>query len=186
MSYKYLTSTIFLLLSLETVQAQSKYGYADHSIRELKQFEYYRGVWVSELEMRQEDGSFKKIEGGAQVTGRFLDDHRTFQSQFTTPNGFFSTDIRTYNTTTKQWEALFLNAKAQRWHQFTSKIIAGKMTTIVKGGYSGKEEFDIKVIDSIIDDNNYQKDVYKSTDGMKTWILTYKIDLSKLLTEPGE
>lgn len=186
MSLRKLIIIGLLLLSFGASQAQNEFGYADKSIPELKQFEYYRGMWVSELEMRQDDGSFKKIEGGAQVTGRFLDDHRTFQSQFTTPNGFYSTDIRTYNTTTKQWEALFLNAKAQRWHQFTSKLIDGQMTTIVRGGYSGKEDFDIKVVDSIINQNQFHKDVYRSSDDMDTWVLTYKIDLKKVSIKTKE
>ncbi|MDP2722926.1 MAG: hypothetical protein Q8O72_09230 [Bacteroidales bacterium] len=106
-------------------QSESNYGYADKSIPELSQFEYYRGEWKSEMEMRQEDGTFTKLEAIGTIKGKFLEDHKTFQSQFTNTNSFFSTDIRTFNTTSKQWEALFLNATAQRWHDFTSSIVNG-------------------------------------------------------------
>lgn len=184
MSIKKLITLCLLIVSYFSIQAQSAedFGYADPSIPELAQFAYYRGVWQSKLEIKQKNGSFKKIEGGAQITGRFLDDHKTFQSQFTTPDGFFSTDIRTYNVTTNQWEALFLNANAQRWHKFTSQLIDDKMTTFVIGGYSGEEDFDIKVVDTIIDSNQFLKEVFQSKDNGDSWVLTYKITVSKLKT----
>ena len=160
-------------------QVKSDYGHADKSIPELAQFEYYLGEWTSEMEIKLEDGTFKKLDVIATIKGKFLDDHRTYQSQFTTPKGFFSTDIRSFNTSTKEWDALFLNAQAQRWHKFNSKIVDGNMTTIVKGGYSGKEDFDLKIIDTIISDSHYLKNVYRSIDGMKTWEITYKIDVKK-------
>ena len=174
-------SFILLFSNCVSLSAQEveSYGFADASIPELAQFEYYRGVWVSELEMKQEDGSFKKLETTATIRGRFLDDHRTFQSQFTTPNGFFSTDIRTFNTDTNEWNALFLNAKAQRWHKFSSKLVDDKMTTLVMGGYSGKEAFDIKVVDTIVTDSHYLKNVFYSYDEMQTWELMYKISVKK-------
>jgi hypothetical protein len=173
---------IIALFLCTNVLAQEKpaYGFADDYIPELAQFEYYRGVWKSEMEMKQDDGTFKKLDAVATIRGKFLDDHKTFQSQFTTDRGFFSTDIRTFNTTTKEWNALFLNAKSQRWHEFTSEIIDGKMTTIVKGGYSGKEEFDVKIIDTVISDSHFLKNVYQSRDEMKTWDLTYKINVKKI------
>ena len=74
----------------------------------------------------------------------------------------------------------FLNAQAQRWHEFTSEITDGKMTTIVKGGYSGKEKFDIKTVDTVITDSHYLKNVYQSTDQGKTWELVYKINVKKV------
>ena len=177
--------TLFLILTISSfsfLNAQNKpdYGFADQAIPELSQFEYYCGEWKSEMEMKQEDGTFKKLEFVATVTGKFLEDHKTFQSQFTNTNGFFSTDIRTFNTTTKIWEALFLNATAQRWHEFTSRVVDGKMTTIVLGGYSGKESFDVKAVDEVITDRLYLRNVYYSIDKMKTWELVYKINVKKV------
>jgi len=161
-------------------QSPTVFGYADTSIPELSQFEYYRGLWHTKMEMKQEDGTFKMLDFVATVKGMFLEDHKTFQSQFTSPSGFFSTDLRTFNTNTKEWKALFLNANAQRWHEFTTKIIDGKMTTIVLGGYSGKEEFDIKAVDTVISDTNYQRNIYQSYDAMKTWVLVYKMYAEKM------
>lgn len=54
------------------------------------------------------------------------------------------------------------------------------MTTLVKGGYSGKEIFDVKVVDTILSKQQYHKDVFQSDDEGKTWVLTYKIDLIKV------
>jgi hypothetical protein len=171
---------VFFICTNLIAQEKQEYGFADNSIPELAQFEYYRGEWRSEMEMKQKDDTFKKLEVNATIQGKYLDDHKTFQSQFTTNKGFFSTDIRTYNSTTKEWRALFLNAKAQRWHEFTSKVVDGKMTTIVKGGYSGKEEFDVKIVDVVITDSHYLKNVYYSTNQNKTWELVYKISVKKI------
>ena len=171
---------VFFICANLIAQEKQEYGFADNSIPELAQFEYYRGEWRSEMEMKQKDDTFKKLEVNAIIQGKYLDDHKTFQSQFTTNNGFFSTDIRTYNSTTKEWRALFLNAKAQRWHEFTSKVVDGKMTTIVKGGYSGKEEFDVKIVDVVITDSHYLKNVYYSTNQNKRWELVYKISVTKI------
>ena len=160
-------------------QTTHEFGFADDYIPELAQFEYYRGEWQSEMSMKQDDGTFKKLEVVSTIKGEFLDDHKTFQSQFIIGERFFSTDIRTFNIATKEWQALFLNAKAQRWHKFTSKIIDGKMTTIVMGGYSGKEEFDVKIVDTILTNNHYLKKVYHSKDQRKIWDLIYKINVRK-------
>lgn len=177
---KFLTSIILLTATKVLLsQTTSPYGFADSSITELAQFEYYIGDWKAEMEMRQPDGSFKLISTAMAISGKFLDDHITYQSQFTTANGFFSTDLRTYNHKTKQWEALFLNAKAQRWHHFTASLKDGKMTTIVMGGYSGKEGFDVKTVDTVISDNQYLKHVYHSKDEMKTWTLMYKTTVTR-------
>ncbi len=54
------------------------------------------------------------------------------------------------------------------------------MTTIVIGGYSGKEKFDVKGIDNVISDNNYQRNIYHSYDNMKTWVLVFKMYAKKV------
>lgn len=170
---------LFLCTDL-LAQVNQDYGFADNSIPELAQFEYYIGEWKTQMEFKQDDGTFKKLEAVGTIKGKFLDDHKTYQSQFTTDKGFFSTDIRTYNTATKEWNALFLNARDQRWHKFTSRKEDGKMTTVVRGGYSGTEGFDLKVVDTVKTESHYLKNVYKSTDQMKTWELVYKINVKKV------
>lgn len=180
---KKLFNIISAVLICTNLYAQTplNYGFADNSISQLSQFEYYRGEWKTTMEMKQKDDTFKKLKFEATIKARFLEDHRTFQTQFIGSKEFFSTDVRTYNTTTKQWEALFINAKAQRWHKFTSRIIDGKMTTIVKGGYSEKEKFDVKVIDTVLSETQYLKNVYHSFDKMKTWKYVYRITLKRVL-----
>jgi len=60
------------------------------------------------------------------------------------------------------------------------KKVDGKMTSIVKEGYSGKEKFDVKIRDSVISESKYLKRVYYYTDNIKTCQLVYKIDMSKI------
>lgn len=171
---------IFWFCNNLLAQIQQSFGYADASISELSQFEYYRGQWASEMEIKQENGSFRKLENIATVTGIFLEDHKTFQSKFTTPSGFFSTTIQTYDTTRNEWRALFLNANAQRWHHFTSKVIDGKMTSLVIGGYSGKESFDVRGVDEVVSADQYQRNIYYSYDSGESWELMYKMYYSKV------
>lgn len=161
-------------------QTSVNYGFADNTVTELSEFEYYRGEWKITMEKKLNDGTFEKLNFEATIKAEFLEDHKTFQTQFIGSRGFFSTDVRTYNTKTKQWEALFINAKAQRWHKFTSKIIEGKMTTLVKGGYSGKEEFDVKAVDTVISETEYLRNIYHSTDQMVTWKHIYRISAKRI------
>jgi hypothetical protein len=166
-----------------TVRAESldagEFGYADRTLPETAQFEYYRGEWVAEMKLKKADGTFEKLSFVANIKGRYLPDHQTFQTEFSSTTGFFSTDIRAYKRSTGEWEALFLNAEAQRWHHFTSGIVDGKMTTLVIGGYSGNEPFDVKVVDTRISVDHYVKHVYQSADKMKSWALTYEIDVRR-------
>ena len=159
----------------------SGYGYADSAVPETSQFEYYRGEWRAEMKVRQDDGSFAKSDFVANIKGRYLPDHKTFQTEFASPSGFFSTDLRAYKLSTGRWEALFLNANSQRWHHFTAQIVDGKMTTVVVGGYSGHEPFDVKIIDTRISADHYIKQVYQSTDKMQTWTLRYEMDVRREL-----
>jgi len=169
-----------LLVSVASAATAMDYGQADQSAPEYSQFEYYRGQWRTSMSLRQEDGTFKPLDFVATITLRYMADGRTVQTEFTGSGGFFSADIRAFNPNTKQWEALFLNAQAQRWHQFKASLVDGLMTTIILGGYSGKEPFDVKVVDRIIDHDRFQKDVYHSTDKMRTWEMVYQIDVTRI------
>ncbi|MEQ9298996.1 MAG: hypothetical protein RIF33_10550 [Cyclobacteriaceae bacterium] len=169
--------SIFLLTLFLSPQ-EADFGHADPSIPELAQMEYYRGVWGNEMEMMQ-DGELVKLDFASEVTGKFLADHKTFQTEFTASNGFYSTDIRTYDIERKEWRALFLNADAQRWHEFTAQAVEDQMITMVPGGYSGKEDFDIKTVNEIVSATHYRRLVYQSTDNGETWVLTYRINARK-------
>ena len=179
MKFKVILSLLIFSISLYS-QKNTDYGYADKSIPELSQFEYFRGEWKIAIEQKQSDDSYKLIKTKSKLIAKFLDDHKTFQTQFTNDKGFFSTDIRTYSKSEKKWKALFLNSRDQRWHKFTSTFINGEMVSIVIGGYSGNKEFDIKVIDTIISKTHFKKNIYKSDDNMKTWKLVYRMDYKKI------
>ena len=150
-----------------------KYGFADTSIAELSQYKYLRGHWRISMKMRNQQGQFEQLKTTFLLKAFYHDDHRTFQSVFTSEQGFFSTDIRSYDVKAKKWRALFLNAKSQRWHQFESKLVGSGMETIVKGGYSGKEAFDIKAIHTDIKADRFTGNIYNSTDKGNTWQQIY-------------
>ncbi len=54
------------------------------------------------------------------------------------------------------------------------------MTTIVRGGYSGKEKFDVKIVDDVITDSHYLKNIYHSPNQIEAWELIYKINVKKV------
>ena len=54
------------------------------------------------------------------------------------------------------------------------------MTTLVIGGYSGTEKFDVRIVDTIINDHSYVKNVYHSFDQQENWTLVYKISVTKI------
>lgn len=178
MKIKKVLTLLILSISLFS-QNNRDYGYAEKIIPELSQFEYFRGEWQISIEQKQADGSYKLKQTKSKLIAKYLDDHKTFQTQFSNSKGFFSTDIRTYDKLERQWKALFLNARDQRWHNFTSKYSNGQMVTVVKGGYSGKKEFDLKVVDTIISNTNFKKNIYKSKDNMLTWEHVYRMDYKK-------
>jgi len=181
-------SKVFLLIVIfyqstfyaSSDQQTNEFGYADPSVTELAQYEYLRGNWRIEMEMLNKDGKFQKLPNPFFLKGYFHSDHRTFQSVFTSEKGFFSTDIRSFNKETGKWKVLFLNAKAQRWHSFEASLEDNKMTTIVLGGYSGKESFDIKAVHYDITENSFSGNVYRSIDSGKTWQHVYKMRFNKI------
>ncbi|MCC3861736.1 hypothetical protein [Pseudemcibacter aquimaris] len=161
-------------LSVQHAFAQTdEYGRADASVPELAQFEYLRGTWRVEMEIRGDDGVFKKLENIATVKAYYHPDGKSFQTIFSTKNGGFTTDIRTYNIKEKKWDVLFMNAKAQRWHRFEAKLTHGIMTTFVYGGYSGKENFDVKIMDINVTDAGFTKEVFYKTKGTDEWVKQY-------------
>lgn len=160
---------LYFICSQSLVFAVEDYGQADTSIPELAQFEYLKGNWQVEIEVRNDEGNFQKIENIARVEAFYHPDGKSFQTIFSTTNGGFTTDIRTYNIEEKKWNILFMNAKAQRWHRFEAKLIDDIMTTFVEGGYSGKENFDVKIKDINVTTKGFIKEVYYRTKGENDW-----------------
>ena len=72
-----------------------------------------------------------------------------------------------------------MNANAQRWHKFETNLIDGKMTAIVPGGYSGQEDYDVKIIDDEITSDKFTKEVFYSRDKGKSWRKTYIMNYSR-------
>ncbi len=182
----YYWQSVFIIIALMfsmTVHAEpdigQSFGAASPEHMELSQFQYMRGKWVIDMQMSDDDGQFRKLPNQAFVHGFYHSDGRSFQTIFTTDDGFFSTDIRSYNFDKKKWQIMFLNANAQRWHQFEASFSNNEMTTIIPGGYSGKEEFDIKAIDRDITKDGYIKHVYYSFDDGKSWIKKYIMTASR-------
>ena len=172
-----------ILCSSTAYGDQKEYGAPATDIEELSQFEYMRGDWVVHMQASDERGNFKELENVAYVTAYYHSDGRSFQSEFTMDNGFFSTDIRSYNVAENKWQIMFLNSKAQRWHKFDAYRLDGEMTTIVPGGYSGEEEFDIKAVDRDVTKDGFRKHVYHSYDGGLSWVKKYIMTSSRRNSE---
>lgn len=151
----------------------NRYGYAESNSKELAQFEYLRGHWKIAMQSIDKNNKYTKLSTLFFLNAFYHEDHKTFQSIFSSSKGFFSTDLRTYNLQTSKWQVLFLNATAQRWHTFEASQIDGEMTTIVVGGFSGKEAFDIKTVHSDIKSNSFTATIYRSTDNQQSWLPVY-------------
>ncbi len=73
-----------------------------------------------------------------------------------------------------------MNARAQRWHKFEAQLTDGNMQTFVKGGYSGSEPYDVKIIDFNISENSFTKEVFRRAHGEEGWKKTYIMDFSRM------
>jgi hypothetical protein len=166
------------LLGSET-SISEQYGHAEPNNKELAQFEYLRGHWTISMQSIDKKGIYSKLPTQFFLNAFYLDDHKTFQSIFTSSKGFFSTDLRTYNLQTKKWQVLFLNATAQRWHTFNASLIDDEMTTIVVGGFSGKEDFDVKTVHSEIKANTFTATIYRSIDNQQSWLPVYLMNYQR-------
>ena len=155
----------------------NNFGHSDPAVPELAQYDFFRGKWRVDIQYLDEGGLWQAAQSPAYVTAFFHQDGRTLQTIFTTPGGFFSTDIRSFNIKTGKWQVMFLNAKRQRWHQFEASQVADMMVTIVPGGYGGDEAFDVKTEIGDISQDRFVNKVYQ-TDTAGSWrhvyIMTYE------------
>jgi len=171
---------LFLAITNIAHAEQSTFGEADKSVAALSQFEYLRGEWEVSIQARQDDGSFKLLKNKASVRGFYHQDGRSFQTIFSTVSGGFTTDIRSYNLEENKWQILFMNATAQRWHKFEASLIDGIMVTYVAGGYSGREEYDVRIIDKDITDAHFIKEVFHSRNNGESWQKIYIMNFSRI------
>ncbi|NVJ99734.1 MAG: hypothetical protein HWE25_16405 [Alphaproteobacteria bacterium] len=162
----------------EDVPIISGYGAANPDVPELAQYSFFLGEWRVDMNYFGDDGNWHAVPDPAHVKTFFHADGRTLQTIFTTPGGFFSTDIRSYDAKAGVWRVQFLNAKSQRWHSFTSKWEKDKMVTQVPGGFGGDGP-DIRSEMRDISDAGFASNVFaKRPDG--TWLHTYKLNYVRL------
>lgn len=160
--------------SIASDEFETQFGSPNEALPEYAEFSYMRGDWDAQMVSVDGDGNRTELANTAHVTGYYHRDGKIFQSCFAT-NNFFSTDIRAFDTENAEWRAHFLNANAQRWNGFTIKKLGETMQTIVPGGFSGKEAFDVKTVVSEITENGFQSKVYASSDDGETWRQTFEL-----------
>ena len=159
------------------------YGEPDPSNPRHADFDYLRGEWETSIRLIGPDGSRRPLQNKSHVTAYYHQDGRTVQSCFRAP-GFYSTSIRAYDANAGVWKAHFLNAQAGRWSGFTSRKVGDTRETIVPGGYSGKEDFDVKAIEYDITPNSYKADIFRRAKGSSDWVQTYEMRYQKLADLP--
>ena len=151
---------------------------AENIVSPFSQYNYMVGSWRIDMQMKNKQGEFVALPNPAHMQAFFHQDNKTLQTLFTAANNFYSTDLRTYEKATDSWRVQFLNANAQRWQSFYVKQTDNKMTAVIRKGYSGKEKFDVKTEQRVVDEDTFISDVFYSFDKGESWqhvyIMTYK------------
>lgn len=173
-----LTGGFFSTCAFASGDLDKHFGSPSDALPEYAEFAYMRGDWDARMISIDANGNRTELPNTAHVTGFYHRDGKTFQSCFVAPN-FFSTDIRAYDVENAEWRAHFLNANAQRWSGFTVKKVGDAMQTVVPGGFSGKEAFDVKIIVGEIAENSFRSKVYSSSDGGETWTQTFEMSYTR-------
>jgi hypothetical protein len=147
-----------------------EFGEPDISlVPEADQWAYARGEWEVTTWFRNDDGDMQQAERKAKVRTWYWPDGLTVQSTFEIGDDFFSVQIRTYDTTQKKWISHFVNAKRQRRATTESRWTDGEMITLNVQGYSGKDEFMTREVDSDISADRFVKTVRRSYDQGGSW-----------------
>jgi len=147
-----------------------KYGKADpNAPAELAQWMWKRGEWNITIHRRQEDGTMKIEPYISRLKAVYMADGQTFLEEFSVSDTFYSVQVRAYNKTKKKWQTSFINSKRQRWTTTFAEWVNGEMHVNVSGGYSGKEAYLSKELDTEITTNRFVKYVSRSYDNGKTW-----------------
>lgn len=160
------------------------YGEPDPTNPRYADFAYLRGEWESSITLINRDGSRRHLENKSKITAFYHADGQTVQSCFRAP-GFFSTSIRAYDASSDSWKAHFLNAKLGRWSGFTSKKVGDTRETIVPGGYSGNEDFDVRAVEYNIKPDSYTADIFRRAKGTEEWVQTYEMKYRRIADNPA-
>ena len=83
------------------------------------------------------------------------------------------------------WKALFLNAKLGRWSGFTVRKVGDTRETFVPGGYSGKEDFDVRAVEYNIRPDSYSANIFRRAKGTGEWVQTYEMRYNRLPDNPN-
>ncbi len=169
---------LFPTISAASEQLEERFGVPNSERPEYADFAYLRGDWDVQMVIVAPSGERREIPNKAHMTGFYHREGKIFQSCFVASD-FFSTDIRAFDEEAKEWRAHFLNANAQRWSGFSVKKIGDTVQSIAPGGFSGKEEFDVKSIASEMTDTSFRSRVYRSNDEGETWVQTFELSYTK-------
>ena len=159
------------------------YGRPDPSNPRYADFDYLRGEWEASITLINRDGSRQPLENKSKITAFYHADGQTVQSCFRATD-FFSTSIRAYDLSNDNWKAHFLNARLGRWSGFTVKKVGETRETIVPGGYSGKENFDVRAVEYDIKADSYRADIFRRAKGAEEWVQTYEMQYRRLANNP--
>lgn len=170
----------FFLLGTGSLLADEpgRYGTPDTSLPAHSDYAFMRGEWEASMVAFRADGTRVPLESNAHITAFYHSDGRTFQTCFSAPN-FHSTDIRAYDQSADNWRAHFLNANAQRWSGLVSRRVEGGMETLVPGGYSGTENFDVKTVIRATSGDGFINNVFRRLHGSDVWVQTYEMTYSR-------
>ena len=160
------------------------YGAPDPSEEAYADFAYLVGEWQSAMVMIGANGARTPLKASARITAFYHSDGRTVQTCFNAP-GFHSTDVRAYDPEARVWRALFLNARAGRWSGFTIRRDGDTVETLVPGGYSGAEDFDVRTVARAITSDSFINDVFRRKKGAEDWVQTYEMAYSRLPNMPS-
>lgn len=173
------TLTILAFSSLASADNESgsdmhAYGTPDPSVEAYSDYAFKRGEWQATMTSINAEGTRRQLQSKAHITAFYHSDGRTVQTCFNAPN-FHSTDVRAFDEASGLWRAQFLNARAQRWNNITSRKTDGVLETLVPGGYAGTEAFDVKTVVSVINPDQFVSKVFRRQHGSEAWVQTFEL-----------
>ncbi len=184
------TSALTMLACSTLASAQTEnhaslhaYGMPDTSVEAFSDYAFKRGEWQATMTSIDADGTRRQLQSKALITTFYHSDGRTVQTCFNAPN-FHSTDVRAFDETTGLWRAQFLNARAQRWNDITSRKNDGVLETLVPGGYAGTEAFDVKTVVSVINPDQFVSKVFRRQHGSENWVQTFELTYDRIENTP--
>lgn len=181
--------TILAVSSLASADNESgrdihAYGTPDTSVDAFSDYAFKRGEWQATMTSIDAEGVRQQLQSKAHVTAFYHSDGRTVQTCFNAPD-FHSTDVRAFDQASGLWRAQFLNARAQRWNNITSRKTSGMLETLVPGGYAGTEAFDVKTLVSVLGPDQFVSRVFRRQHDSEAWVQTFELLYDRMENTPG-